>query len=74
VALIQTKKTFLDILDSLPGIYIKQKFEIFEALTGCETPNVYKVYAGDHEGKKTGHEPIMKCKEKSSCYARVCCP
>jgi len=45
-----------------------------EALTGCETPNVYKVFAGDEEGNKKSKHPFIKCKEKSSFLARICCP
>jgi len=53
------------------GIYIKQKFDIMEALTGCDTPNRYYVYelnkAGEAKKKK-----IFKCIEKSGWCARNC--
>lgn len=53
------------------GIYVKQQFDLLEALTGCETANRYYVYelnnAGGAKKKK-----IFKCKEKSGCCARNC--
>jgi hypothetical protein len=56
----------------LEGIFIKQKMDLTEVLTGCETENKYFVYqkkAG--EVKKKGKK-LYKCKEKSSCYSRNC--
>lgn len=51
------------------GIFVKQKFDILEAMTGCDTPNRYYVYeqntAGGAKKKK-----IFKCKEKSGWCAR----
>jgi hypothetical protein len=32
------------------GIYVKQKFDILEALTGCETANRYYVYEMNNQG------------------------
>jgi Scramblase len=53
------------------GIYIKQKFDLLEAMTGCDTPNRYYVYelnkAGEAKKKK-----IFKCIEKSGWCARNC--
>ena len=53
------------------GIYIKQKFDILEAMTGCDTPNRYYVFeqtpAGGAKKKR-----IFKCKEKSGWCARNC--
>jgi len=56
-------------LGMLPSIFVKQKFEMLEMLTGCETENRYKVYAADQGLEKTGR-PIFKCKEKSGFFAR----
>ncbi|CAD8113117.1 unnamed protein product [Paramecium sonneborni] len=64
----------LDILGQQDGIFIKQKFELFEALTGFETPNVYKVYPANDQGKKKKQKALFKCKEKSSTCARICLP
>ena len=51
------------------GIFVKQKFDILEALTGCDTPNRYYVFEQNQQGgaKK---KKIFKCKEKSSWCAR----
>jgi hypothetical protein len=53
------------------GIFVKQQFDLMEALTGCEQANTYYVYEmtkeGDHKKKK-----IFKCKEKSGWCARNC--
>lgn len=56
---------------SIKGVFVKQKFELLEALTGCETENKYIVYAADSEGDKTKLE-LFKAKEKSNCLARIC--
>lgn len=61
----------LDKLRLLSRIFVKQKFEMLEMLTGCETENRYKVYAAD-EGLERVGRPIFKCKEKSSFMARNC--
>lgn len=53
----------------VPGIFVKQKFELLEVLTGCETQNKYTVYACDVAGNKEG-APLFKCKEKSGCCNR----
>lgn len=56
-------------------MFIKQKLEVLEVVTGCETPNLYKVYAADANGERVGKQkPIFKCKEKSECCQRICCP
>ena len=51
-------------------MYIKQKFEVIESITGCETPNVYKVYEADSNGSKISSKILFKCKEKSNCCTR----
>lgn len=56
----------------MPSIYIKQKLELWEMLTGCEMQNQYKIYPGDANGQKGGN-PVFKAKEKSSCFQRMCC-
>lgn len=57
----------------IPGIFVKQKFELLEVLTGCETENKYTVYACDVAGNKEGI-PLFKCKEKSGFFNRNCLP
>jgi len=58
-------------LNLLNRIFVKQKFEMLEMLTGCETENRYKVYAADQGLERVGR-PIFKCKEKSGFFARNC--
>ncbi len=53
------------------GVYIKQRFDWEEAISGCETENVYYVYPLSKDGDKKGNV-LFKCKEKSSCCARMC--
>lgn len=53
------------------GVYIKQKIEFMEAITGCETGNKYMVYERGNHGRRRGKE-MLKCKEYSSCCARNC--
>ena len=50
---------------------VKQRFELFEVITGCETNNQYYVSTIDGEGNK---KYLFKAKENSSCFCRNCCP
>ena len=68
----------------------KQKVELLEAMSGCETANTYKIYDVADNGKQNGNfikkkknlfnfftnkgDEIFKVKEKSECCSRVCCP
>jgi len=52
------------------GLFIKQKFELLEAITGCETENKYEVFAADKDGDKKKKLILFKCKEKSGCCER----
>ncbi|KAM3136666.1 hypothetical protein pb186bvf_011302 [Paramecium bursaria] len=61
----------LSTLNDLEGIYIRQKFLVIEALTGCQTPNVYNVFAGNEKGHQVGNKPIFQCREKSECLQRI---
>ena len=68
-----------DILRSLSSIYVQQKIQPFELLTGCEIENVYQVYrrsvVTDHESKRRERiddKILFKCKEKSGWCARNC--
>jgi len=60
-----------DRLQDRQGIFIKQKIDIAEVITGCEQGNTYYVYPlgkdGDRKGKK-----LYKAREKSSCLAKQC--
>lgn len=59
-------------LMQLEGVLIKQKFDLIEALSGCERPNIYYVYARhkkDKDKKGKGGK-LFKYKEKSTFYER----
>jgi hypothetical protein len=71
VVMPMNKRGGLEKLRDLERIFVKQKFEMLEMLTGCETENRYKVYAADENMDKVG-EPVFKCKEKSNFFARNC--
>ena len=66
-------KGFQETVMQQQGVFIKQKFELLEALTGCETENRYGIYKYRPDGRAYG-TPILKCKEKSSWLARNCLP
>jgi hypothetical protein len=56
----------------LEGIFVKQKVDLMEVLTGCETENKYYVYQKKAEKVKKSGKKLYKCKEKSGCYSRNC--
>jgi hypothetical protein len=64
------KKGF-DRLAERDGVFIKQKIDILEAMTGCEQGNTYYVFPVSKDGNKKGKK-LFKCKEKSSCFAKQC--
>lgn len=56
------------------GLFIKQKAEAFEAMTGYETCNKYKVYlTGPDCVRGKDQEAYYKAKEESGCFQRQCC-
>lgn len=55
----------------VPGIFIKQKVEIFEVLAGCEMENKYKIYSCDYEGNQVGAS-LFEAREKSNLFSRWC--
>lgn len=60
------------ILNSVPyGLYVKQKPDYLEHLTGCDRQNKYKVYPADGSGDK-GKQEILYCKETSEYCDRAC--
>ena len=50
--------------------FIKQEVEIFEAFTGCETPNRYHVFIKTFNNQ---YIYLFKCKEQSNWCERNCC-
>ena len=57
-------------LENCKGVIIRQQPEVFEALTGCETPNRYHVFGETPQGLKY----LFKCFERSGWFMRCCCP
>jgi len=58
-------------LEERSGIFIKQKFQLLEVLTGCEQNHTYYVYPLSKDGEQKGHK-LLKCQEKSSFCSRQC--
>jgi len=69
----QPKMTGFQKLTTVPGIFLKQKFRPFQALTGCELQNRYHIYALDENGKERKGTKMFKCKETSECCQRQFC-
>ena len=63
------KTNYLDALGKAKGAYIKQKREIMEILSGCETNNKYNVFLRYPDGSFVY---IFKAKEDSSWLSRNC--
>ena len=56
----------LEYLAQIDQLLIKQKIELVEVFTDCETRNKYEI-------KNTLGQPIYKAKESSNCCMRQCC-
>lgn len=65
------KFTLQQMLMSMSGVFIKQKFELLEALSGCETANKYYVYQLGGDQQKSGMR-LLRCKERSGWCNRNC--
>ena len=50
---------------------VVQEIELFEMMTGCETPNRYHVFLKEQNGAQ---KYLFKCKEESTWCQRNCCP
>jgi hypothetical protein len=59
------------ILNTLRGIYIKQKMSLSEVLTGYNTANKYQVFELSDSGTAL-KKPIFQCVETSDCCNRNC--
>eukprot|EP00828_Plagiopyla_frontata_P040904 TRINITY_DN5673_c0_g1_i4.p1 TRINITY_DN5673_c0_g1~~TRINITY_DN5673_c0_g1_i4.p1 ORF type:complete len:366 (-),score=59.20 TRINITY_DN5673_c0_g1_i4:42-1139(-) len=62
----------MDKLNTLEGVFVKQKFDLAEVILGCEIENKYTVFAANSSGEKLKKVPIFKAKEKSGCLERNC--
>eukprot|EP00316_Scyphosphaera_apsteinii_P001468 CAMPEP_0119343198 /NCGR_PEP_ID=MMETSP1333-20130426/106320_1 /TAXON_ID=418940 /ORGANISM="Scyphosphaera apsteinii, Strain RCC1455" /LENGTH=311 /DNA_ID=CAMNT_0007355577 /DNA_START=90 /DNA_END=1025 /DNA_ORIENTATION=+ len=71
------------------GLYVRQHLEVLELISGCETKNRYSFTpipvgtsipklpsSGWSKEYRTaaGFNPLLKGKEESECFERVCCP
>jgi len=71
--------TLFSALEGLRGIFLYQKVELLEVISGCETKNRYQIYGWDpekgHEKAKHGKikPKLFKAKEHSECLQRICC-
>lgn len=63
-----------ELLAALPyGIFVKQKFDVLEVLTGMDMENTYMVYErGPNPETDVAPRPLFMCKEKSTWCARNC--
>ncbi len=61
----------LELLEHAHGAYIKQKVEMYEIVTGCETKNRYTICLRLKNWNKL--YKTFKCKEESSWCMRNCC-
>ena len=62
-------------LTKLGGVWVSQKAQYSENLTGCDFENKYRVFGAKSSTgilKKGKQEKLFKCTEKSSCVQRHC--
>ena len=59
-------------LSQMGGIFVSQKMDLLEVMTGCEMPNKYYVSEYDSLQGKKG-VPLFKCKEMSGFCERQFC-
>jgi len=77
----------LGFMGGMDGLFIQQKLEIFEAITGCDTKNRYHITPIPlgmpdpppkewiKQFKETAAQaPLLKAKEDSACLERICLP
>lgn len=61
---------YMAALEGANFAFIKQKIELMEVFTGCETKNRYKVFIRYPDGRTLY---LFKAKEDSGCCERQCC-
>jgi hypothetical protein len=66
------KQTGFQRLESRAGIFVRQKIDWTEAITGCDQPNTYQVFGINSQGEKKG-DALFICQEKSNCCIRQFC-
>ena len=57
---------------AIPSVYIKQQFEMMEALCGCEGENKYTISAANPQSESASTYPFLYAKERSECLHRIC--
>lgn len=62
--------SYMNALEKADFAFIKQKVELLEVMTGCETKNRYKVFVRYPDGSNLY---LFKAKEDSDCCSRQCC-
>ncbi len=63
------KTNYMDALQKATTAYVKQKMELLEIITGCETKNRYQVFLKYPDGT---YVYIFKAKENSGWCSRNC--
>lgn len=73
----------------ISGLYVAQRLELLEVMTGCETKNRYHIVqipggtqipvapdgTFNTQWREQSHvQALLKAKEESECFERVCCP
>jgi len=71
------------------GLYVRQHLEVIEIMTDCETKNRYSFTPipvgttipdapdsgwSEQYRNQAGFNPLLKGKEESECFERICCP
>lgn len=59
---------------NIDGLFIKQKMDLAEVLTGCEFQNTYNIFKKKEGKEKKKGKKIWKAKEKSTYCQRNCVP
>lgn len=79
-----------DWLNGVGGLFVRQKLEILEMISGCETKNRYKIVTIPQGNPWPVESPnstytkpfrdqsemgaLLMAKEEGDCYRRICCP
>ena len=63
-------KSYMEALALTDFCFIKQKVELFEVITGCETKNRYNIFIRNYDGSFLY---LFKVKENSNFCVRFCC-
>ena len=79
----------LGFLGAIDGVFLQEKVEMLEVITGCDTHNVYHVTPVpkgmlpegvvpkewiDYFTNQAHSTPMLKAREEGECLERVCCP